>query len=149
MEALNVHMQIVNTYGATRLLVCDTERTCKTSRGWWVVWTRLGSMQEQESKRHDSKNQEDESKRKGGREGERKREKEAILIRKASDHHAPGSRRFAGLGPRRDGNDSAQSSGGLPGAGFFMGAGEGTRKLAEGIGVDTRRYVEGLLSLNR
>ena len=63
----------------------------------------------------------------------------------------------------RDGTDSsAKSSGGRLGSGMWklggpstgekMGgaaAGWGPRGLAEGIGIDARRYVEGLLSLNR
>ncbi|TVY60647.1 Short-chain dehydrogenase/reductase SAT3 [Lachnellula suecica] len=41
MDALNTHMQIINTYTATTRDGVEMERTCKTSRGWWVVWTRV------------------------------------------------------------------------------------------------------------
>src|SRR5438045_3514193 len=37
LEALNVHTSILNTYVATRRAPAELERTCKTSRGWWVV----------------------------------------------------------------------------------------------------------------
>ena len=49
-EAVNTHNQILNTYIATRDgLVAgrdgyrhpELERTAKTNRGWWVVWTRI------------------------------------------------------------------------------------------------------------
>lgn len=61
--------------------------------------------------------------------------KEAFLVRKASDYPAPsgGRKTSLGFGLKKD-------SGG-------WGAGAG--KLAEGIGIDTRKYIEGLLSLNR
>ena len=57
--------------------------------------------------------------------------REAILIRKASDYTPPskfGSKFYS---------TPSTSSGWGPG------------KLAEGIGIDTRRYIEGILSLNR
>ena len=40
-EALNTHMQILNTYIAIITEYGEMERTCKTSRGWWVVWTQI------------------------------------------------------------------------------------------------------------
>ena len=59
--------------------------------------------------------------------------KEILLVRRASDH-AGGSR----------GVSASYVGGG--GAGGWA---DGASRLAQGIGVDTRRYVEGLLSLNR
>ena len=59
--------------------------------------------------------------------------REAFLVRKASDYVAPAVRKASGMFSR----DSNGSSG------------WGPAKLAEGIGIDTRRYIEGLLSLNR
>ena len=58
--------------------------------------------------------------------------REAILIRKASDYLPPTVRKAS----VRFGRDT-------------IGNGWGPGKLAEGIGIDTRRYIEGLLSLNR
>lgn len=49
-EAVNTHNQILNTYIATRGGSArghahhhhlELERTSKTNRGWWVVWTRI------------------------------------------------------------------------------------------------------------
>lgn len=41
LEALNTHIQLLNTFSATRNENSELERTCKTSRGYWVVWTRI------------------------------------------------------------------------------------------------------------
>lgn len=115
LEALNVHSQILNTYISTRRRLSELERTCKTSRGWWVVWMRLprtGST----TQRTDAQSY-----------------REAFLIRKASDYLAPATRKASSMF----------------GFGSSDGDGWGPAKLAEGIGIDTRRYIEGLLSLNR
>ena len=113
-EALNVHSQILNTYISTRRRALELERTCKTNRGWWVVWMRLhrtGGVQQTASMPVG----------------------EAFLIRKASDYAAPSARKASSMFSR----GASENSGWGPG------------KLAEGIGIDTRRYIEGLLSLNR
>lgn len=117
-EALNVHTQILNTYISTRRHSSELERTCKTSRGWWVVWMRLPHLPPISSDTQPNEY------------------REAFLVRKASDYVAPGSQR--GIG--RFGRDVSASS---------SGSGWGPGKLAEGIGIDTRKYIEGLLSLNR
>ena len=62
--------------------------------------------------------------------------REAFLIRKASDYVAPASRKSSG----RFGREVSGSG---------AGGGWGPGKLAEGIGIDARQYIEGLLSLNR
>ena len=113
-EALSVHSQILNAYSSTRRRVSELERTCKTSRGWWVVWMRLprGALTSGT-----------------GADGFR----EAFLIRKASDYVASTTRKTIG----RFGLGSGEGNGWGPG------------KLAEGIGIDARRYIESLLSLNR
>ncbi|KAI9877869.1 MAG: hypothetical protein M1830_002610 [Pleopsidium flavum] len=116
-EALSVHTQILNTYISTRRHSSEVERTCKTSRGWWVVWMRLPHAPTS-SERHSNEY------------------REAFLVRKASDYVAPGARKSSG----RFGRDVSGSDGG---------SGWGPGKLAEGIGIDTRKYIEGLLSLNR
>lgn len=81
--------------------------------------------------------------------------REAFLVRRARDsdpgtqhgHKSTGSRFgsgvWSGLG-MGGGNGSAQSQR-MGGAA----AGWGPKGLAEGIGIDARRYVEDLLSLNR
>ena len=62
--------------------------------------------------------------------------REAFLIRKASDYVPPTSKMSSGMFSRDSSGTSGASNWG-PG------------KLAEGIGIDARQYIEGLLSLNR
>lgn len=80
--------------------------------------------------------------------------KEAFLVRRADDQ-----------GPTRSGKGGVSSTAQGMGAGFGLGrligmgggssapesgpAGQNPSVLSEGIGVDARRYVESLLSLNR
>jgi len=123
-DALSTHLHLLNIHSATRAKVGHFERTQKTSRGWWIVWTRLlddsnsddlSGSQSTLRGRTDTAHSDDEE------EDTRKVGKEIFLIRRASDH----------IGFRGEGG------GGSDGAG----------RLAQGIGVDTRRYVEELLSL--
>ena len=62
--------------------------------------------------------------------------REAFLIRKASDYVPPAARK-------------SNSRFGREVSGSGAGGGWGAGKLAEGIGIDARQYIEGLLSLNR
>lgn len=63
--------------------------------------------------------------------------REAFLIRKASDYASAAARKSSGRFGR-DRNEGSSASGGWnPG------------RLAEGIGIDARQYIEGILSLNR
>ncbi len=112
-DALSVHTQLLHTYSTTRGYSLDLERTCKTGRGWWVVWMRLP-----------------------GRGHDGRAHGEAFLIRKASDYMAPAARPGRGL--------FGLDLGGPKGS-----SGWGPAKLAEGIGIDARQYIQGLLSLNR
>lgn len=145
-EALNTHNQILNMFMATREGLSEFERTCKTSRGWWIVWNRIleqvGGPDSPGGKSHDM---EDSDGTEAGDEGERGSQvaasvrdlvvnKEIFLIRRASDH-AGGTVRSI----------SSSYVGGGSGGGWA----DGASRLAQGIGVDTRRYIEGLLSLNR
>ena len=114
-EALNVHSQILNTHASTRRRASELERTCKTSRGWWVVWMRLPHATEPQNT---------------------SLYREAFLIRKASDYNSSAaSQKASRFG--RDVKEAGTNSSWGPG------------KLAEGIGIDARQYIEGLLSLNR
>ncbi|KAF1967575.1 hypothetical protein BU23DRAFT_516028 [Bimuria novae-zelandiae CBS 107.79] len=133
-EALNVHTQIIATVTSTRRTLSEIERTCKTSRSWWVVWMRLPpSVKEGQPDQEQT-------------EFLTNQLREAFLIRRARD--APSA--------------AVKSSGGRFASGMGMGmwkpvgdktggaaAGWGPKGLAEGIGIDARRYIEGLLSLNR
>ena len=121
LEALSVHSQIINTYISTRRDNSELERTCKTSRSWWVVWMRLPHSP-------------------GPSAPQTSNFCEAILIRRASDYVAPR--------PKTSSLGFGRSSGGESGGGDVV-AGWGAAKLAEGIGIDARQYIEGLLSLSR
>ncbi|KAL2204192.1 hypothetical protein CC79DRAFT_1336828 [Sarocladium strictum] len=126
-DALSTHLHLLNLHGATRDKLTDLERTQKTNRGWWIVWTRLmekstGDPSANLSTIKETASDTETYSRAGTAEEEDQGpqvEKEIFLIRRASDHA-----RF-------------RSEGGNDGAG----------KLAQGIGVDTRRYVEELLNL--
>lgn len=64
--------------------------------------------------------------------------KEAFLIRKASDYVPPGQTSSEGIFHNLSGG-SGETYGGWIAPG----------KLAEGIGLDAKKYIEALLSLNR
>lgn len=63
--------------------------------------------------------------------------REAFLIRKASDYASAAARKSGGRFGRDKNDGISTSSGWTPG------------RLAEGIGIDARQYIEGILSLNR
>ncbi|KAJ0119342.1 vacuolar fusion protein ccz1 [Diaporthe amygdali] len=152
-EALNTHMQILNLYKATRADLSELERTGKTSRGWWIVWSRILERKPEasssfefdraSSKDSDSRDEEsnegtsDEATHSSSQTSTVKElplmsvSKEIFLIRKASDHAGHGR--------------SVSLTGVAAGGGWA----DGASRLAQGIGVDTRKYIEGLLSMNR
>ncbi len=175
-EALNTHLQIVHTYIASSTDRSELERTCKTSRGWWVVWTRIsdprpsttplasgqvkipGLIAEDTTETQASSLGPEtgaESSRGTSKFGATSmtsgpahpfieavsngfevipKDKEIFLIRRASDYVASKSAsRLA------SGSSVAASDGNWIGPG----------RLAQGIGVDTKRYIEALLNLNR
>ena len=115
-EALSVHSQILSVFDSTRRRPLEFERTCKSSRGWWVVWMRLPHVA-------------------ASQQSGRIIYREAFLTRKANDTVAPANKSLGGSWGR-NASGSSDSSG-------FGG------KLAEGIGIDARQYIEGLVSLNR
>lgn len=132
-EALSVHTQILNTWIAThddRSIEgrMERERTVKTGRGWWILWMTVPS----------TSNYGVES------------DKEAFLVRKASDHAASAKRRdvnSTASGSRWLLRDQARDI-----SGTSTGSGAGAAAMAgisEGVGVDARKWIDGLLSLNR
>jgi hypothetical protein len=153
LEALNTHMQVLNVYNAAKADLSELERTCKTSRGWWIVWNRIlerkGAVAVSDSV--SSSSRDDSSNSSGVNDDLESGEamasssvastirdsrplsvsKEIILIRKASDHGGHGR--------------SVSLTGVSTGAGWS----DGASRLAQGIGVDTRKYIEGLLSMHR
>jgi hypothetical protein len=151
LDALNVHAQILATVVATRRSTTEIERTCKTGRGWWVVWMRLPPSHAQDAVRLNER----EGSTKPSQTDTEQMEfdawdlREAFLVRRAREEVVGktsgaagrmGSAMWKGLGG--GGVSTTEKMGGV-------GAGWGPRGLAEGIGIDARRYVEGLLSLNR
>lgn len=120
-DAVSTHLHIVNIVSATRYphgsARSDSERTQKTSRGWWIVWTRQAGESRPPSSHGEQHDGPVEAETRG---------KEVILVRRAGDH-------------TRSLSTTAASGGG--------GAIETAGKLAQGIGVDTRRYIEDLLSI--
>ncbi|PYH99171.1 hypothetical protein BO71DRAFT_479665 [Aspergillus ellipticus CBS 707.79] len=136
-ESLNIHHRLLSTHLETRARPLEVERTCKTSRGWWIVWIRMSEppQQEQESAKStpsirtlsDMKNN---------------AHQEAFLIRRSSDSVSPS-------GHARSSSSSRffRDLGGATSPGLRADTGPG--KLVEGLGLDARRYIENLLSLNR
>ncbi|KAL8802601.1 MAG: hypothetical protein Q9182_003691 [Xanthomendoza sp. 2 TL-2023] len=116
-EALSVHSQVLNTYSSTRRHQSELERTCKSNRGWWVVWMRLPHVA-------------------ASQQAGRMVYREAFLVRQASDDGPPAGKGSVG-GWGRNGGGSSTDQGGAP------------TRLAEGIGIDARQYLEGLVGLNR
>ena len=116
-EALSVHSQMLNTYSSTRRHRSEVERTCKSNRGWWVVWMRLPHVD-------------------ASREVGQMVYREAFLLRKASDYGTSNDKGSGGVWGRNTGASST-------------GNGGGPSRLAEGIGIDARQYIEGLVGLNR
>ncbi|OLN85978.1 Vacuolar fusion protein CCZ1-like protein [Colletotrichum chlorophyti] len=151
-EAMNTHMQLLNIFNLTRPEVSQLERTCKTNRGWWVVWQRILDRRRVEMDNRQSVSQVDESPQPSGSDeslatsgsgsSTQKQSpsptvtvsKEIILIRRASDHAG-----YRGV------SSSFAEGGGGGGAGW----GDGAGRLASGIGIDTRKYIEGLLNFSR
>jgi hypothetical protein len=146
-EAMNSHMQMLNIHAMTRVDIGELERTCKTNRGWWVVWTRIlerpptATSAPEEAEEDEASpfsetpsNDTDDS---GITERNKAYEpvpgptvkKEIFLLRRASDH--AGARNRSGS------------------YGESLGWTDGSGRLAQGIGIDTRKYIEGLLSLDR
>ncbi|KAL4808524.1 hypothetical protein BDV18DRAFT_135180 [Aspergillus unguis] len=142
-ETINIHHRLLTTYMETRSRPLELERTCKTSRGWWIVWVRVSNphiQQDTSASDMDASNDAD-------------KQQEAFIIRRASDHagaslsHARNSSSIGGSSGARFFRDlGGASSPGLPQSSQMDFA---PGKLVEGLGLDARRYIENLLSLNR
>ncbi|KAL4821642.1 hypothetical protein BDW67DRAFT_689 [Aspergillus spinulosporus] len=138
-ETISIHHRVLTTYIETRSRPLELERTCKTSRGWWIVWVRVPKSPD---------NQQDSPEYSAGKD----KQQEAFIVRRASDHAALSSH-----------TRNASSIGGGSGTRFFRDLGGASSpgssqtlrmdiapsKLIEGLGLDARRYIESLLSLNR
>ncbi|PGH27521.1 hypothetical protein AJ80_00762 [Polytolypa hystricis UAMH7299] len=150
LDALNVHTQILNTYIATRSRPSEIERTSKTNRGWWVLWMRLadstGCDQSPSSPDRSALSS-------SSNDTTAASAKEAFLVRKSSDYAPPRHTRNSASGSRffidfsGAASSSSQVGTGKSAAGSAAWAGPG--KLAEGVGLDARKYIEALFNLNR
>lgn len=154
-EAINVHSQILNTLAATSTKAArlETERTSKTSRGWWIVWMRIPSTPVDGGVLSRGRDAFEDCRC-------------AFLVRKASDGADVGSG-FGSLGMKKGAGPSSGGSRISSGMSGMFGFGrqsassatvqedkEGEESAAEsgvgwGLGIDARKYVEGILSLNR
>ncbi|KGO76836.1 Protein of unknown function DUF1712, fungi [Penicillium italicum] len=157
-ESLAIHHRLLSTHADTRSRRQELERTSKTHRGWWVVWVRIPHSPAQTPTALSATsssvalssiaNNDDSFPANQSQAYPAPPLHEAFLVRKASDYISPakhgrvssGARFFRDLG-------GASSSTGLKGS--SRGADMAPSKLVEGLGIDARRYVEGLLSLNR
>lgn len=178
-DALNVHATLLASLSATSGVKGETalERTSKTARGWWVVWLRMPPSLASDDARpgHGGSGSEvggdtpeesgldsqggaystlglPSSLRPTATVGETHRV--AFVVRRAGENGAgSGVASGAGQGKGRLGSASAVwSSLGMRGVSGGGGGSEGDGGAAlggGGVGVDARRYVEGLLSLNR
>lgn len=163
-EAMSTHTQITQTYAGTREDLGELERTCKTNRGWWVVWTRILDAKDSAGMRSPPQVSSEDSSINGvitdvspdnmsvGQDAgsdaaveggsqtstrrRRKRRprvsKEIFLIRRAGE----------------TGNHARSISSPLS-DGVGRGWADGASRLAQGIGVDTKKYIETLLSLGQ
>lgn len=155
-DALNVHAQLVNTFIETRDHASDIERTCKTNRGWWVLWMRIRDRQRTDNKTTVAGQQSPPDSispqpfpSPSPSPSPSQPVKEVFLVRKASDYSAPGHNRlrnasgsgfFSSLAGLSTTSSKTGTGGREPRAGIQIG---------EGVGIDARRYIDALLSLGR
>lgn len=161
-ESLAIHQRLLTIYIDTRSRSQELERTCKTSRGWWIVWVRI-PQQTQSSQTGPTLSTTSSSVALSSVADENPstntvsphppprpaspsfQPQEAFIVRKASDYNSPASHGRMSSGAR-----FFRDLGGASSSKLGSRAAETTpSKLAEGLGMDARRYIEGLLSLNR
>lgn len=156
-EALNTHLQILNMWKSTRTEVLELERTCKTSRGWWIVWSRI-----LERKIDNSSSSSTEVGRPSSSRDESSNDSQASGVNNSLDSN--GSNFYVAVASASGGTQEevskeiflirkASDYGSGHGRSVSLASGsawaDGASRLAQGIGVDTRKYIEGLLSLNQ
>ncbi|KAI5922725.1 hypothetical protein F4810DRAFT_249898 [Camillea tinctor] len=160
-EAINTHNQILNTYIATLTDYTNLERTCKTSRGWWIVWTRIMERAPPVSSRGHSGSDDSNSASEHLSEmvdGQGTIPNLQASISAGSVNSSNGPDQQAGQSPPKPkvGNEiflirrAGEHLRGISSS-YAEGTGwaDGASRLAQGIGVDTHKYIEGLLSLGR
>lgn len=154
-ESLAIHHRLLSTHTDTRSRPQEVERTSKTHRGWWVVWVRIPQSPTQTPTALSTTSSSVALSSITNNDGafpanqfqvhSAPPPQEAFLVRRASDYVSPASRVSSGTRFFRD-LGGASSPVGLTGSSR---ADMAPSKLVEGLGMDARRYIEGLLSLNR
>lgn len=142
-EALNAHTQILNTYLATRS-GNERENTVKTARGWWVLWMKIKEQQKDKQPASDDDITPGAAPRtdRVGNEAC----KEAFLVRRAFEARPATQSRSVSTGPgkwllREQKRDVSGAS--------TIGGAASAKGVSDGVGVDARKWVEGLLSLTQ
>lgn len=167
-EALNTHMQIILTYISATATPFEVERTCKTSRGWWVVWTRIPypddpsptPLQQQINKRppgvitNDTPDSSSSPSRRKTTQGAsttgtsvsgpahpflESKQKDPVVLGKEIFLIRRASDHVSSNSASRFGVSSASAESWTSNPG----------KLVHGIGVDTKWYIDSLLNLNK
>ncbi|KIX08102.1 uncharacterized protein Z518_02757 [Rhinocladiella mackenziei CBS 650.93] len=177
-EALNVHAHILNIWATTREQRVGTgrsrqgnaelERTVKTARGWWIVWMRALSPRGKHGGANNETGEKQTSQNwstyhsdcdKSDCQTNGMVATEAILVRRSPQHHASSGRETS-----RSRSDSRRAGSAgrwllreqprnreVSGTGYGNGASSGTtnaKDVSEGVGVDARKWVEGLIRLS-
>lgn len=142
-EALNAHTQILNTYLATRS-GHERENTVKTARGWWVLWMHIQERQKDKQPASDDDATPNEISR-TDRVGE-EAYREAFLVRRAFEPRPGAQSRTVSTGRgkwllREQKRDVTGAS--------TIGGASSARGVSDGVGVDARKWIEGLLSLTQ
>ena len=154
LESLNVHIQILNIWGSTRKSrtakldrAGDLEQTIKTARGWWIVWMRVPPPLSSAVGTRPSSSA---TMRHWKESMSADEVKEAYLVRQSVD---------AGLRAKEANAKSASSGKWLlrdqtrdvsgSTSGSQTAAATSARGVVEGVGVDARRWVEGLSKLSQ
>lgn len=164
-ESLNVHSQILNSISSVKRNPNEYERTSKTSRGWWVVWMKLPPSSEDTAKEAEGASLEhvdsDETINQPAsttpsslatwpqRPPKAETNRIAILVRKASDSVAAAPKNSSRAMSSMWNSLSLRSNATADAITGGASAGWGPQALVGGIGIDARKYVDGLLSLGR
>jgi hypothetical protein len=145
-ESLSIHHRLLTTYIDTRTRPQELERTSKANRGWWIVWVRFNNASTPAPALSLDEDQLSSTTPSPRLETTPSPAQEAFIIRKASDYVSPASHARISSGAR-----FFRDLGGASSTKLTSSRANDTTpsKLVEGLGMDARRYIEGLLSLNR
>ncbi|KAJ5670307.1 uncharacterized protein N7477_005670 [Penicillium maclennaniae] len=145
-ESLATQHRLLSTYIDTRARLQELERTSKTNRGWWIVWVRFNNGSTSAPALSLDENQLPSTATSPRVDLIPSPAQEAFIVRKSSDYVSPASHARISSGAR-----FFRDLGGASSTKLTSSRANDTTpsKLVEGLGMDARRYIEGLLSLNR